>query len=424
MKKFKFLTVVLVILLQCTMLTGCYDKRELDDMAYPVALGFDKGETNELRMTLQLAVPLSIGGEGGGEGDKSVSVVTVDTPTIYSGLNMLNTFISKQINLSHVKVIVFSDELAKEGISMYLHAMIRNREFRPNASIIVSRGSAEKFINAVKPKLETNPAKYYELLLSAYRYTGFTSDSQFADFYHNTESKDIQPVAVLAGISRFKSSDDFDIIGSTYKEKGRDMPLEGDFKAGDLTKTGDLKIEIMGLAIFDGAKMVGEIDGDDTMYHLMLMDKFNSSSITLPDPLVKGKFVVLNIKRSRATKKSVQMIGDKPSISAKVMLEGDILSIQSGFNYESKENIGKLESAISNFLKVGMLRYLNKSCKEFETDNVGFGKKMKGKFLTWKEWEQFDWFNKYKEAAFNVEVEVKIRRPGLIVKTLPEERSN
>lgn len=291
MKKYKVLIVVMFILLQCTMLTGCYDKRELDDMAYPVALGFDKGKANELRMTLQLAVPISIGGGseggGGGEGDKSVSVVTVDTPTIFSGLNMLNTFVSKQINLSHVKVIVFSDELAKEGISRYMHAMIRNREFRPNAHVIVSRGSAEKFINAVKPKLETNPAKYYEQLLNAYRYTGFTTDSQLADFYHNSESIDIQPVAVLAGINKFKYSDDFDISGSTYKEKGRDIPLEGDFKAGDLPKTGDLKIEIMGLAVFDGAKMVGEIDGEDTTYHLMLMNKFNSSSITIPDPLEK-----------------------------------------------------------------------------------------------------------------------------------------
>lgn len=429
MKKIRCFTVILVILIQCSMLTGCYDKRELDDMAYPVAIGFDKGEANKLRMTLQLAVPIAIGGGsdsggGGQEGDKSVSVVTVDTPTIYSGLNMLNTFISKQINLSHVKVIVFSDELAREGISMYLHAMIRNREFRPNAHMIVSRGSAEKFINAVKPKLEGNPAKYYEQLLNAYRYTGFTTDSELADFYHKSESKDIQPVAVLAGISRFNSTDDFNIIGSTYKEKGRDMPLEGDFKAGDLAKSGELKIEIMGLAVFDGAKMIGEIDGEDTMYHLMLMNKFNTSALTIPDPLVDDKFVVLNIKQSRDTKKSVQMIGDKPSLQAKVLIEGDILSIQSGFNYESKENIVKLEKHVSEFLKKGILRYLKKSCKEFGTDNVGFGRKMKGKFLTWSDWEQFDWLTKYKEATFNVDVEVKIRRPGLILKSLPENRSN
>ena len=43
---------------------------EIDELAYPMAIGFDIGEANELRMTLQLAVPISIGGgssSGSGE---------------------------------------------------------------------------------------------------------------------------------------------------------------------------------------------------------------------------------------------------------------------------------------------------------------------------------------------------------------------
>lgn len=422
--KFKFIIIVLFVGIICTLLTGCFDRRELDDMAYPVALGFDKGKTNELKMTLQLAVPITIGGEGGGKGEESVTNVTIETPTIYSGLNMLNSFVSKQINLSHAKVVVISEELAKEGTSKYLQAMIRNREFRPNASIVVSRGPAEEFIKAVKPKLETNPAKYYELLLSSYKYTGFTSESQLINFYHNTKSTSNQALAVLAGLSKFKSSDEFDLSASTYKEKGREQPLEGDFKAGDLTKTGELGVEIMGLAVFDGGKMVGELDGEETSFHLMVDGKFNSSYITIPDPKGEGNFVILDIKQSRMTKKKVEMVDGKPSVYAKVILEADILSIQSGFNYEKVENIGILETTVENFLKNGILKYLEKSSKVFGTDNCGFGGAMKGKFLTWHEWEDFDWLSRFKEASFDVEVDLKIRRPGLILKSNPEIRSN
>lgn len=426
MKKYRLIATFLIVCLQCTMFTGCFDKREIDDMAYPIALGFDKGKTNELRMTLQLAVPTNIaGGEGGGgEEDKSVTVVTVETPTIYSGLNMLNSFVSKQINISHVKVIIFSQELAKEGITKYLHAMIRNKEFRPNLRVIVSRGPAEDFIGAVKPKLETNPAKYYEQLLSGYKYTGFTTDSQLISFYHESESNTMQPVAVLADVSRFKSSDEFDLKNSTYKEKGRKQPLEGDFKAGDLPKTGELNIEIMGLAIFNGGKMVGELDGEETTFHLMVEGRFNSTYLTMRDPIKSDHYVILDISRSRMTKKKVEMVGDKPKLCAKVFLESDILSIQSGVNYESMDNIGKLEGAVEQFIKDGIVRYLDKSTKEFGTDTNGFGKEAKGKFLTWKQWEQFDWLSKYKESTYDVEVDVKIRRPGLITKSLPEVRSN
>lgn len=427
MKKFRYIILALLICLQLTSLTGCYDKRELDDMAYPIALGFDKGVTNELRMTLQLAIPIAIGGGeggGGGEGEKSVSVVTVDTPTVYSGLNMLNTFVSKQINLSHVKAVIFSQELAKEGIIRYLHAMVRNREFRPSMKIIVSRDPAEEFINAVKPRLETNPAKYYELLLEAYRYTGFTAESEMIDFYIKSKSTAIQPIAVLAGVNKFESTDDFNLNGSTYMEKGRELPLEGDFRAGELTKTGDLRVDVMGLAVFDGGKMVGELDGEETNYHLMINGKFISSFFTMPDPIEKDRFVVLNLKRSRNTEQSVDIIDGKPKLNVKVRLEADILSIQSGINYEAIDNLNKLEHATEEFLKKGMIRYLQKNCKEFGTDTNGFGLKMKGKFLTWKEWDQFDWLSKYKDSTFDVTVDVKIRRPGLIMKSVPETKSN
>jgi len=396
-------------------------------MAYPIALGFDKGSTNELRMTMQIAVPTNIaGGEsgGGGDGESSSTVIAVETPSIYSGLNMLNSFISKQINLSHIKVIVFSQEIAQEGISKYLHAMIRNREFRPNVSIIVSRCSAEEFIDAVKPKLETNPAKYYELLLDAYRYTGFTTDTQLIDFYNKSERSSIQPVAVLADVSKYKSSDEFDLSNSTYKEKGRSFPLEGDFKAGDLPKLGGLNIEIMGLAIFDGGKMVGELDGEETSYNLMVEGKFNSMYFTMPDPIKKDDLVVLQLRRSRLTEKKVEMIGDKPKLIVKVHLEGDILSVQSGINCESGENLKFLQSATEAYIKDGIIKYLDKSTKVFKTDTNGFGNTIKGKFLTWQEWQEFDWLSKYKEATYDVEVDVAIRRPGLIVRTVTEVRGN
>jgi len=52
-----------------TLLTSCFDSKEIDDMAYVVALGLDKGATNHLKMTLQLAVPAKASsGEGGGSG--------------------------------------------------------------------------------------------------------------------------------------------------------------------------------------------------------------------------------------------------------------------------------------------------------------------------------------------------------------------
>ncbi|PQQ67722.1 Ger(x)C family spore germination protein [Acetivibrio saccincola] len=418
----KSVGIIVILVTLLTGMTGCFDAREVDDLAYPMAIGFDKGDNNLLKMTLQLALPVAIAGGGGeeapGGGGKTSSIVTLEVPAIFSGLNMANTFISKQINLSHVKVIIFSEELAKEGIDKYLTAIARGREFRPSMFVVVAVGSAEEYIRAVEPALETNPAKYYEMKLRAFDYTAFTADTRFYKFYNNLKSTSSQAYAVLASIGRFEKSSEISGEKSTYREKGRQVPLEGDFIAGDMPKTGDVKAEIMGLAVFDGAKMVGVLDGADTMAHLLVKGDFKYSFSTLPDPMKEGYFVLLGIEQGRAPKKKVEMVDGVPNINIDIFLEGNIQSIQSGINYEEGENLKILEKAVAEFFEEEIMRYLKKTI-EYGVDVSGFGQLMKSKFLTWDEWENFDWLTRYKDSVFNVNVDVVIRRSGLIVRTVP-----
>lgn len=426
-KAIKPICIVLVMILLCAFFTGCYDRKEVEDFAYVVAIGLDKGKTNPLRLTLQIAVPTVTGaggggggGDGGGEkgGGKAATLVTIEAPTIYSALNMANTYISKELNLSHVKVIVFSEELAREGVQKYTHTMVRWKEFRPSMYVAVARDSAEEYLKNVEPVLEINHAKFYELSYSGFKYTGFTANTQFINFYLQQESDDMNAVAVLAGVSENKSTEDFNLEESTYKMKGRTYALGGDFKAGDMTVVGDIKSEIAGLAVFKGDKMVGEIDAGETTMYLMLAGQFDHSYVTVPDPVVKDDFIVLNIKQSRKPRHNIEMMGDKPDISARIMLEADILSIQSGINYEQADKLTVMENAVEEFIKKNMEDFLKRTTEEFESDIVGFGKTMKRKFLTWEDWEKFGWSGKYKNSTFNVEVDVKVRRPGLVVRTL------
>lgn len=74
---------ILLIFSLCLGLTGCYDKKEVDDLAYVLALGIDKGKTNTLKVTLQYAVPSKLGGGGGGlgsgaGGSQASSIITVE----------------------------------------------------------------------------------------------------------------------------------------------------------------------------------------------------------------------------------------------------------------------------------------------------------------------------------------------------------
>jgi len=393
-------------------------------MAYVIAIGLDKGKTNILRLTLQIARPTAIGGENAKGGEEAIHIITVETPSIFSGLNMANNVVSRRLNLSHAKAIVFSKELAMEDVSKYINAFVRDRETRPNIQILVSRTSAEDYLRAVSPTLVINPAKFFELSFKTYKYTAFTANTDLHRFNSNMKSISQSPVAVLAGVNEVTDSKDINIKGSTYKDKGRDLPLEGDFKAGDISKAGETQAEIMGLAVFDGARMVGELDGGETSLFLMITGEYNKSFITLPDPIDKGKIVILDVKKSREPFLKVELNGDKPKIYVKIMLEGDIQSIQSGIEYENLDNIEILEHEYEKAIKEGMEKLLNRSAQELKSDIFGFGKKAKAKFLTWDDWEKYEWKKKYQSSTFEVEVDFKIRRTGLMIKTSPVYSSN
>lgn len=403
-------------------LSGCYDSKEIDDFAYVSAIGLDKGVTNELKMTLQIIIPKLQGGEngqGGGSSGENQTTTTVETPTIYSGLNMINNYVSKELNLSHAKMLVISEELAREGTIKYVHAMMRGREFRGNMYIVVSKTSAEEYIQNNKAVLEANPSKHHEIQLKSYEYTAFTANTTLIDFYLRQECSCVQAVATLVDVSRFESSKDFNVENSTYKHKERDVPLEGDFTAGNIPQTGESKTEMMGLAVFDGDKMVGELDGEDTGFFLMLIGDFKRAYYTIQDPLEKDYFVVLRVSESRDPSINTYLKGDKPFSNIRINLECDILSIQSGRNYESTKNLHILEAAAEEFFVKGINRFLNETTKQLNADVCGVGRSLKSKYLTWEEWTSVDWLKKYKDTSFKVDVDVKIRRTGLMIRTLP-----
>ena len=418
----KKLCMILVIIVFCTMFTGCFDADEVDELAFVVAIGIDKGKTNIARVTLQMVKPAAIGagGQGGGEGgEKAVTVITIEAPAVISALDQANNLVSKKIDLSHAKTMVFSREVATEGIEAYINAFPRIREIRPNIEIIVSRDSAEEYIKAATPILEINPAKYYELTYDTFSFTGFTESTDLHSFSWKAKSGYQSPVATLAGVSKFNNSNEIDSSASTYKEKGRPFPLEGDYKAGDLPKVGDIKAEIMGLAVFNHGKMVGELDGEETMFHLMVGGNYEHSYVTIPDPLKNDTVVIADVFQSRKPVSKIRFDNGKPVIDVKVSLEANIYSIQSGIEYENPKNTIILEKAYEDFILKGIEKYLNRTAQEFHSDICGFGKIVKGRFLTWDEWEKFGWPNRYKDSRFTVNTDLKIRRTGLMVRTMP-----
>jgi spore germination protein KC len=402
-------------------LSGCYDQREIDDLAYPVAVGLDVGAADSLRMTLLLASPLTIGGGGGGEsgggggggGDtesETTPIITVDTPSIYSGLDLINNIISKEINLSHAKVIVISKELAQKGINEYIQAIQRNREFRPNTFVMVSNDPPDEYLRNTKPVLESNPAKYYELLLGK-DYASFYPDVRISEFHNADISDSIEPVAILTGINRKESVDQ---LGEDIKSTGSGRP-KGVYEAGNIPVISKLKNVVMGIAAFKNGKMAGTLNGTEATCYQMVTGKYKHSYWSFPDAYDESKLVVMDIIQRNKPSIKAQIRDGKVEVSIVLDLEGDFTSIQSNTAYEDHPQ--PMEEKASEIIGNEVAAMLRKTTDELDSDICGIGRYVKRRFRTLDEWKSFDWNEIYKSTKFDIKVKLKVRRTGLVIKS-------
>jgi len=417
---------IFLIIISMIFLSGCFDAFEPDELAYVVALGLDDGADGNLIITLLLAVPIAVGvGPEPGEIENATNIITVAAPTILGGINIVNSLISKRINFTHAKLIVISKELAEQGVERFINTFARFREFRPDTHIGITRGSAEEFLKESKPVLEFNPSKHFELIMESFEYTGFSNGSTIAEFYSRMECTCNEALAILLDISQIEDSKDLTEVMYNLKNSEGEV-LEGDYTATDMPIVYENKVRQMGTAVFKADKMVGELTGRETFYYLMVSGKLGQAYYTLPDPgegakniTGKREYITLRLGQARKPEINVKIKENRPVVNVQVSLEGDILSITGNSDYSTGEGLKKLENYASGYVKERVISFLEKTRDEFKSDICFIGKSVKKTFLLWDDWINYNWAEEYENADFIVDVEVKIRRSGIMVKQVP-----
>lgn len=409
MKK-KIVCLLLILTLSCFSLTGCYSTRGLETLAYAVAIGIDKGDgNNKLKVTLQLAVLSDSSSEGGGSTQSQQSTITsVDCSSIDSGISLINSYISKKVNLSHCKAVVSSEEFAYDGLSEELFTLINNLEIRPDCNIIISRCNALDYLQNVQPTLESVSARYYELILNSSEYTAYSQNIALKDFYNSLLNSSSSPYAILGGINN-KSTQELSTTSSIYDS-------EGSYKADEAPIISPNGIENMGLAVFSGDKLVGELNGAETLSHIIVTNNLKSAIITIPNPYKQGSVISIYITQTKKTKSSLEFVNNYPYITCDISIAGNVLSLEEGLDYSNKEVVKTLEEYTNSYIKENILSYLYKTAKEYKTDIASFGRLGLKDYLTWQDWVDSNWASNYQNSFFSVNVNSTIQSGQLFTK--------
>lgn len=173
-------------------------------------------------------------------------------------------------------------------------------------------------------------------------------------------------------------------------------------------------IQNLGVAAFKGYKLVGFLNKEETLAHLLLTNELKSCNISIPDPENNSKEIDLFLTSNHVVKIDVSIVNGLPYIKTNIHVNARISSIDDVSESMNEERLKQIESSASNYLKTLISNYLYKTAKELHSDIAGFGKYSLSSFSTMKEFEEYNWLDKYQDAFFETNSEVTIKSGFLL----------
>jgi spore germination protein KC len=413
----KWLSLLLILPL---LLTGCWDSRELEESNYLIAIGLDKGKSAPLAVTFVLARPDKSatggtskgeggesgdggdeGGDTGKDGGQTKGMISVEAPSLTGAAFFLTTVMSRPTTLSQAKMILLSEELARDVGMIVLDEAARNQAIRRSTMLVVTKGRAADFLRAIAP----GPGQLtdFAAIQSAQevvRAASIPRRARVNDFLIHTSTAYQEPVTYYAFVTRGRESRE------TAPEA---LAFSG---SANYSRSGGPAIDFAGSAAFRGTKMVGVLSTIDTRALLMVHDEFRQVDLELPDPSGAGVSVGLRITRGRNPEIRTDLKGGRPRLFVKIRLEGEVLTMPTAVNYTLPSDRRKLESAVEALIQDQVTTFFTKT-QAWGTDVGGLGRLVARQFPTVTAWDQYNWPRRYRDAQIDVAVEMKLRRFGL-----------
>ncbi|MCZ8522605.1 MULTISPECIES: Ger(x)C family spore germination protein [Paenibacillus] len=380
--------------------TGCWNRRELNELAIASSMGFDvvKGGVT---ITVQVIDPGEISNKAGGgsAGRAPVTLYDAHEDTVFQAIRSITTKSPRKIYLSHLRIVVISEELARKGIRNIIDFLSRDHELRRDFYILIARGKASDVLNTLTT-IEKIPAnKMFNSVKVAEESWGPVLGTNLEDLIGKLVRPGIAPL--VPGIR---------IIGN--KEQGS--------KKSNVERIASpARLNIGGLAIFHKDKLLGWLNEKEGVGANFILNKMKSTVVAASCPGGTGKLGAEVIRSESSMKASNQ--GDNPLIVIEVRSEANVADVECSLDLTKKETIKELETSLNDEIRGMIDGAIRAAQKKFKSDAFGFGDTIRRKKPElWARLED-QWNEIYPTVPYEIRVETKLRRTGTMSQSFIEE---
>ncbi|KOO49884.1 Ger(x)C family spore germination protein [Viridibacillus arvi] len=377
-----------VLLILSSILTGCWDKRELNELGIMLAIGIDKVE-DEYRVTAQVVVPSEVSTKTS-TGRSPVILYQENGGTVYEALQKITKESPREMYTGHLRMLVLGEDLAEEGIAKSIELLSRYWEIRSDFYVAIAKDmTAEELLN-VRTTIENLPANEMFNTLKTPEATststnGFTLDELIANL--TSDGKE----AVLTGI----------LVKGELEMGSNKQNVES------ITPAAQIKYD--DLAVFKKDKLVGWLTERDSRGYKAILNNVHNSVTAISCP--KGGKATLEIIQSDSKIKGKINKG-KPEVDVNIKVKGNVEEVECQINLNDQETIVELEKNTEKQLEKTINLTIETAQKQYKSDIFGFGEAIHRSNP--KEWKKIkeQWDEEFSEMTANVKVDVKLVHTG------------
>lgn len=368
MKKFVLIIITLFILL---ISSGCYNYKEINDMAIVSSIGIDKDNKNDKYI---VSAQIMNSKESEDSEDSQITVYTKEGDTVHEALRNITLKSPRKIYGNHLSKIVLSEEVAKEGIDNILDIFNRITEVRNEFIITIVKEDKASDVLKVLTTTESIPAEYVKLSLKiADKTSGLTYATKLDEFISLYLKKGIDPVVPVLKIDKKEKK------GTTINNITTTNPIS--------------KIVIEDLAVTNKGKLETYLKNEEVIGYNFLRNQIQKMIIPVKCDDENNYASILILKNK--TKSNAAKKDNKYIINFNINSEAIITEYNCKKDLTDEKVIKKLEKDTEKKIK----RYIKKSLNK--------QKETKGKFLGLERIIYLD-YPKYKNEDYSVKYNAKV----------------
>ena len=349
---------VLLLLGVPLLLTGCWDSVELNRRAIVSGVAIDRGqsEAEKYVLSFQVIVADEISGENA-RGISPVALYTGKGRTMFEALANASRQTARFLSLGHVRVLVISEEFAREGIRDIMDVLERESETRLTSLIFISKDQPAIDLMSTMTVFSKIPANDLVEKLD-------TTSKQFGYNFRMEVDDVIRGIQLRGGGP---------IINGVFTSGERERADTNDNMKSIEPQS---ILRVSGLAAFKDDKMRGWLEGDAALGTVLLHNKIKEFPVLFKQK--EGGYMAFNVYQSQVTLKVEAADPEHPVITVRIRQQAAVKESPNSLDLTSPDVLEELSERLTDET-IKQIKTAVASARELKSDYLGFGLAMQRK---------------------------------------------